>query len=61
MCQAREDHQSHVHPHNRGTCSCNTGLTGTGEIRLLEEQKSDLAAIICRIDAKIEYLKREKP
>lgn len=61
MCQTMKENRPRGHPHNRGACCCNTGLAATDEIRLLEEQKSDLAAIICRIDTKIEYLKREKP
>lgn len=61
MCQSGEDHKHHVHSHNHGARCCGTGLPVTDEIRLLEEQKSDLAAIIGRIDAKIEHLKRELP
>lgn len=61
MCQSGEDNEHHVHSHNHGARCCGTGLPVTDEIRLLEEQKSDLAAIIGRIDAKIEHLKRERP
>jgi hypothetical protein len=60
MCQTMKGSSPHMHSQNPGSC-CTTGLAVAGEIRLPEEQKRDLAAIIARIDAKIECLRRERP
>lgn len=59
MCSTSGNGKTYAHAQGR-ECCISAGPAAGDEIRLLEEQKSDLAAIICRIDAKIEYLKRER-